>query len=246
MRRLGTVWSKAELLEVTQRRERLHKRIDSFNRNAVKYLQGIGQLHNIPEDIVPLNDEDSEEDEDPFRPSYEELFIGEPESRVLFLPSALGHEECLRLKLKRVMKKEIALRIGQANDALDGLHRGIGEKSFRFRGHLHYAKGNIESTRARSGIKLVGRRLNHHRRGYNFARRALIQLGAETEEDSTTYKEVSLVDLKASTVIYDITVPGQRNKNLAWFWSTHVVGDSMEDGIMTECKKPYVVRPDLR
>ena len=60
------MWSKTELLEVAQRQERLRKRVDVFNRSAVKYLQGIGQLQNIPEDITPLNDEDSDEEEDPF------------------------------------------------------------------------------------------------------------------------------------------------------------------------------------
>ena len=237
------MWSNAELLEVAQRRERLRKRVDVFNRSAVKYLQGIGQLQNIPGDIAPLNDEHSDEEEDPFRPSYKELFMGEPESRVLHLPSMLGEEECIRLKLGSIMRKEVALREGQANDALQGLRRGIGEKSFRFRGHLRFAKGNIEKTRARSGIKSVSRALNHQRRVYSFARRALISLGAESEEASETYKEVSLADLKASTVIYDINAPGKRNKNLAWFWSTHVMGNHTEDGVMTECKS-HISWPD--
>jgi hypothetical protein len=202
----------------------------------VKYLQGIGQLQNTPEDIAPLNDEGSDEEEYPFRPSYEELFIGEPESRVLHLPSILSQEECIQLKLQSIMGKEIALREGQANDALEGLRHGIGEKSFRFRGHLCYAKGNIESTQARSGIKSVSQALNHQRQVYSFERRALISLGAESEEESETYKEVLLADLKASMVICDIKAPGQRNKNLAWFWSTHVMGDHTEDSVMTECK----------
>jgi hypothetical protein len=112
----------------------------------VKYLQGIGQLQNIPEDIAPLNDEDSDEEEDPFRLSYQELFMGEPESQVLHVPSMLSQEECIWLKLQSIMRKEIALRKGQANDVLQGLHCGISEKSFRFREHLHYAKGIIKTT----------------------------------------------------------------------------------------------------
>ena len=206
------------------------------------HLQGIEQLQEIADDITPLTDEDSDNEDDSFRPTYEQLFIGEPESWVLLLPSTLGYEECVRLKLHRVVKKEIALREGQANDALHGLRQGIGEKSFRFREHLRHAKGNIQSTRARSGIQSVGRVVNHHRRVYGFARRALISLAAESEENSTTYKEVSLVDLKASSVIYNIKAPGQRNKNLAWFWSSHVLGEHTDDDVMTECEC-HTVRP---
>ena len=200
------------------------------------HLQGIGELQDLEDDIIPLSDEDSDEEDDPFRPTYEELFNGEPESFVLHLPSTLGYNECVHLKLHRYVKKEISLREGQANDALHGLRRGIGEKSFKYREDLRHAKGNIQSTRARSGIQSVGRVLNHHRRVYGFARRALISLGAESKKDSETYKEVSLADLKASSVIYDINAPGQRNKNLAWFWSSHIIGEATEDDVMTECK----------
>jgi hypothetical protein len=241
---LGHVWSKDDLLEVAQHWECLCKWVDAFNWSMVKYLQGIGQLQSMPEDIAPLNDEDSDKKEDPFWPSYKELFMGELESWVLHLPSMLGQEECIQLKLQSIMRKEIALREGQANDALQGLRHGIGEKSFRFQGHLHYAKGIMETTRAHSSIKKVGWALNLQQHVYSFAQRALILLGAESEEASETYKEVLLADMKASMVIYDINAPGQRNKNLAWFWSTHIMGNHMEDGVMTECKS-HIFLPDI-
>jgi hypothetical protein len=79
---------------------------------------------------------------------------------------------------------------------------------------------------------------------YSFVRRALISLGAKSKEDSERYKEVLLADLKASTVIYDIKAPGPRNRNLAWFWSTHIVGEHTEDSVMTKCKT-FLVLPDI-
>jgi hypothetical protein len=234
VRRQGGTWSRAQKLEVAQRRERLRSRIDSFNRAALSHLRGVDDGTQNADDISPLSDEDSEDEVDPFAPS-EELFTGEPEARALLLPSTVGYVQCHRLRLHKLIDKEIALREGQANDALEGLRSGIGEKSFRYRQHLRHAKGNIESTRARSGIQTVGRALNHHRRVYGFARRALIALAAETEDESTRYKPVTLADLQVSTVIYNTKAPGQRNKRLAWFWSSHVIGETEDTNAMTEC-----------
>ena len=101
-------------------------------------------MQDFADDIIPLSDEDSDNEDDPFQPTYEELFNGKLESWVLLLPLTLGYGECVRLKLQRFVRKEIALQEGQANDALQGLHCGIGEKSFRFWEHLRHAKGNIQ------------------------------------------------------------------------------------------------------
>ena len=88
------------------------------------HLQGIGELQDLEDDIIPLSDEDSDEEDNFFQPTYEELFNGKPESLVLHLPSTLGYNECVHLKLHRYVKKEISLQEGQANDALHGLRCG--------------------------------------------------------------------------------------------------------------------------
>jgi hypothetical protein len=236
VRRLGGMWSPANRLEVAKRRERLRARIDTFNRTGLMHLRHAEDIEEIPDNIKVLDDEASDDEEDPFLPSAEDLFTGEPELRPLFMPSTLGYEKCAQLKLQRVADKEIALREGQANDALDGLRSGIGEKSFRYRQQLRHAKGKIQSTRARSAIYTVGRELNHYRRVYGFARRALIALGAESAENSERYKPVLLRDLQTSTIIFDLNAPGQRNRRLAWFWSTPGLGEEAENNLLTECE----------
>lgn len=230
------MWSQANRLEVAKRRERLQARIETFNRTGLTHLRHAEDIEEIPDNIAVLDDEASDDEEDPFLPSATELFTGEPELRPLFMPSTLGYENCTRLNLQKVADKEIALRKGQANDALDGLRSGIGEKSFRYRQQLRHAKGKIQSTRARSAIHTVGRELNYHRRVYGFARRALIALGAESEEDSEQYKPVLLRDLQTSTIIFNLNAPGQRNNRLAWFWSALVLGEEAEEDLLTECK----------
>jgi len=200
------------------------------------HLHHAEDIEDIPDNIEVLDDEASDDEDDPFLPSTKELFTGEPELHLLFMPSTLGYEQCAQLKLQKVANKEIALWKGQANDALDGLRSGIGEKSFRYRQQLRHAKGKIQSTRARSAIHTVGRELNHHRRVYGFARRALIALGAESEENSEHYKPILLRDLQTSTIIFNLNAPGQRNQRLAWFWSTPVLGEEADDDLLTECE----------
>ena len=200
------------------------------------HLHHAEDIEDIPDNIEVLDDEASDDEDDPFLPSTKELFTGEPELHLLFMPSTLGYERCARLKLQKVADKEIALWKGQANDALDGLRSGIGEKSFRYQQQLRHAKGKIQSTRARSAIHTVGRELNHHRRVYGFARRALIALGAESEENSEHYKPILLRDLQTSTIIFNLNAPGQRNQRLAWFWSTPVLGEEADDDLLTECE----------
>jgi hypothetical protein len=134
--------------------------------------------------MIPLSDEDSDEENDPFWPTYEELFNGEPESLVLHLPLTLSYDKCVQLKLHRYVKNEISLQEGQANDALHGLHHGTGEKSFKYQEDLCHTKGNIQTTQARSGIQSVSQVLNHYRHIYGFAWCALISLSTASKKDS--------------------------------------------------------------
>ena len=170
IRRAQGLWSKSDKLELAKRRERLRSRIDAFNDTASSYLRGLHRVEDMVEEVSPLDDEATdEEEEQPFAPA-DECFTGEPETTVLLLPSSLGYDACVQLKLEAVMEKEIKLREGQANDALDGLRQGIGEKSFMFREHLRVAKGVQQTTRARSRIMAVDRTLTNHRCIYGFAR----------------------------------------------------------------------------
>ena len=165
-----------------------------------------------------MEDEQSDEEEDPFALTDSEM-TGEPETMMLLLPSSLGYDACIKLKLKAVMEKEIKLLEGQANDALHGLQQSIGEKSFMFREWLRFAKGIQQTTWARSRIMAVDQTLTHQQCVYGFAQQALITMGAEVEGETATYKPVTHLDLKASALIYNINEPGQGNAKRAWFWA---------------------------
>jgi hypothetical protein len=200
------------------------------------HLHHAEDIEDIPDNIEVLDDKASDDEEDPFLPSTKELFTGEPELCLLFMPSTLGYKQCARLKLQKVANKEIALRKGQANNALDGLCSGIGEKSFRYWQQLRHAKGKIQNTCARSEIHMVGWELNHYCQVYGFACQALIALGAESAENSEHYKPVLLRDLQTSTIIFNLNAPGRGNQWLAWFWSIPALGEEANVDLLTECE----------
>lgn len=195
------------------------------------------------DDVDKEVDDGDWSDEETDNKSPEELFdllgeetlflsVGYVENSALYLPSTLGREHCIAAKLKSIVKKEIELRIGQANDALQSLRLAIGQKSFLFRTQLRNAKSKTRKTKAWDDISAVGNTVSHHRRVYHCARKALIALGA-SKEIQAKYRIITSVDVKSSTAIVDPNARGQRNASLAWFWSA---GKTNADGaLMAEC-----------
>ena len=65
----------------------------------------------------------------------------------------------------------------------------------------------------------------------------MIELAAEGEGETPTYKPVTRADLKASAIVYNINEPGQRNTKLAWFWAMNgEEAQAAEGALMTECR----------
>jgi hypothetical protein len=237
IRRLHGLWSKADKLEIAKRRARLRSRIDAFNDMAPTFLRGLHRSDDLTEDSIGPDDEATDDEGDPFAPPDAESAAGEAELIALRLPSTLGRETCVKLKLMDIVEKEFSLRKGQANDALGGLRQSIGEKSFMYRENLRHATGTKQTTRARTRITAVDRTLTMHRCVYALARRALLKLAADSAAVSTEYQPVTRADLKASSIIYNINEPGSRHSKLAWFWSTNEINSEAAEGrLLTECK----------
>jgi hypothetical protein len=237
IRRLHGLWSKADKLEIAKRRARLRGRIDAFNDVAPMFLRGTHRLEDLKDDMIALDDEATDDEDDPFAPPDLESYVGEAELIALRLPSTMGRDICLKLKLNDIIDTEFSLRKGQANDALGGLRQSIGEKSFMYRENLRPAKGIKQTTRARSRITAVDRTLTMHRCVYALARRALLRLAADSATISAEYQPVTRADLKASSIIYNISEPGSRHSKLAWFWSTNEVNSEAAEGeLLTECE----------
>jgi hypothetical protein len=217
----------------------MQKKIDSFHAQAVGFL-GPEATQEFDDYESSSSDSDSKSDD---RPMYfiEDSPEWTPETICLMFPSTYGRAARGRLAMESVTEAEIQLRIGQANDALQGIRMEIGRKSFLFLNTLRVAKSKTRKTRAWDSIHKVNDSIYYHRKVYNVARKALQALDADPDILSK-FKVLKPEDLEASTVISEPNARGQRNKSLAWFWSMDVQADTQDNQLMTECEQhPSVI-----
>ncbi|KAG2127671.1 hypothetical protein DEU56DRAFT_758558 [Suillus clintonianus] len=210
-----------QLLRVARCRDKLHTQITSFLEMAPTYL-GVevdvndpdapvnnvhNSLHDHGEDYSDLDD-DQNPDPDPLDTS-----IFQPELTVIPLPSNIGEVRCRELGLTNLMKEEIALREGQANDALHAIRVHLGDKALIFRNTVRSAKSQASSTRAWTRVRSVETAVNLNAKIPSFEK-----------------------DLKASSAVANPNACGQRDTTLSWFWSLDVQGDTSGNDWMTECR----------
>lgn len=226
---------------MTQKQAALGQRISKHHSDARLYVPAgaIAAFFDTPKPVHSvddgwLDDEDSDE-EDPPMPPVSDAQTAFPENRSILLPSNLSRVDQKRFGLKELGKKELSLREGQANDALQAIRLGIGEKSFRFRNNLRQARSKGAKTRAWTLINNAAKKLQHHRLIYRQAREAMIQLGALKLVDKT-YKELSQDDMRTSTAVQETNARGQRNAELSWIWRTEGLFTGGEDAFVIECE----------
>lgn len=186
-----------------------------------------------------FDEEDPDDPDEPFPFSFVYTPAGAedhtlPEFRPLLLPSNISSNERAELCLDTLASKEMALRQGQANDALQAIRLGIAEKSFRFRNQLRPANSKGAKTRAWTLINNAGKKLQQHRLIYLRARQAMITLGA-SQALLETYKELSNSDMNTSTAVQHSNARKQRNAELSWIWRTPGVFAGDEDTLVMEC-----------
>ncbi|KAG1863518.1 hypothetical protein DFJ58DRAFT_724933 [Suillus subalutaceus] len=141
-RRGAATWL-ATGLTIEESQVSLSRDITSFLEMAPTYL-GVDVDVNDPEFPVivrnSLNDNyedysDIDEDQNP-GPDIHDASIFQLELTVIPLPSNIGEVRCRELGLTNLMKEEIALREGQANDALHAIRVHLGDKAVIFRNTL--------------------------------------------------------------------------------------------------------------
>src|SRR4051812_42037192 len=210
--------------EITLQRKRqiLDKRIENHQHESEKFMsaQAVDALSD-PADGNPEAWDTDDDEEDPLKKSVETptnnvrgqfTYSIDPthttvvstltEKKPIFLPSSTGHEKCIKLGLQGLVKTELALREGQANDALYSIKLLIGEKSFCFRKNLRNAKSKTQKTWSWSGIHSAHKKLKQQRAIYRTAQNAMKHLGASTEL-LAHYRELKKGDTNASTAIVE-------------------------------------------
>jgi hypothetical protein len=181
---------------------------------------------------------DFDEDQNP-GPDVHDASIFQPELTVIPLPSNIGEVRCRELGLTNLMKEEIALREGQANDALHAIRVHLGDKAVIFRNTVRSAKSQASSTRAWTQVRSVETAVNLNASIYSKCRSQLAKL--PDHDLLTKYLPLKKEDLKASSVVADPNARGQRDITLSWFWSLDVQGDTSGNDWMTECECPVLL-----
>jgi hypothetical protein len=97
--------------------------------------------------------DDEERDEDAEEDEYEDDSNGSfPEDVTLWMPSYIGAPCLKEAGLEDLMKEEVQLHIGQANDSLEKLRTHLGHKSILYRMNFRSSSSVRTDTRSKQDI----------------------------------------------------------------------------------------------
>lgn len=182
--------------------------MESCSRKAVKYLTSEVVEACQPTNITLENDNEEWLSEDG----------SDPESHSLLLPSSVPNGEWTNFtRLGPLLEKELKLREGQANDALQKLKESLSSLAWQFKRNVRNALGNRTSSRAWDGVHKLNREIQIYRSIYNRSRSIMIKIKGVADVNGR-YPVITKEHCRASTVIAEPNARGQSNTELAWFW----------------------------
>lgn len=182
---------------------------------------------------VLLDTDDLPSDVDIF---YESTEI---EKYSIAMPSSLSADKRDERSLQKAVESEVQLRVGQCNDALQGIRMAIGKKAFIYVSDVRKAKNQKGKTKSYDAIKVAHKALQHQAQLYRSSRKALRDLGAD-EDILQKFQMLQTSQLSTRDTFLDVTERGQKHLNLPWFWNLDVEGDSEDNGRMEECTGDYI------
>lgn len=235
IRRLPLNHTPTQNVDILQKRQKLHTRIAKFNQMAELFMSNLDievtfshqddPAFCLEEKGESLDDEDQERafwgalvDEDAEEDGYEdgpnESF---PEDLTLWMPSYIGASGLKEAGLEDLVKKEVQLRIGQANDNLDKLRTHLGHKSILYRMNFRSSTSVRTDTRSKQDIRRVALKITRDVRGYHRARESLFRLKA-SQDILKNYQLIKPNELGVSKDITEENRLGQSSDILPWFW----------------------------
>ena len=255
MRKIGAHPTADQQKDIALKQARLQERVDTFQRHAANILQAAGDPWDsaLVRETYSAEFDGINEGED----SDEHSSLAEERGQVqtmvnfstdasidaeyipLHLPSCFGRNWCNGNAAEDLAEAELRLREGQLNDSLHHIRIALGHKSFLFRHDIRPAHTQRLKTCTWAGVHAVESTVQHHARVYIRGRKAMVDLGADTNL-LDRYKVLRRQDLSVKTSVIAPQVRGQRNKSLPWFWTMDVrrdtdVGEWMEDCTLSFC-----------
>lgn len=235
----GRYPSRAEKIDIAARRDRLRARIDRFHQDAAKYFDD-NFLNYLEGDApaIPFHQENQIGDPIftavPIPTAHGETQGGQPERSRLALPSSLPTDYFQSRGLQTLRDQELALRRGQAHDALQAICLAIGQKSFQFTTNMRHVDPNPSVTRPMAAIQALGRTISAHRRVYARCRTAMQALDIPGADLITTYRVIEDADVKTDTSIEEPNERGAAREKLSWIFTVFRAHSSGPD-YLQEC-----------
>jgi hypothetical protein len=227
-----TTTQKADIL---QKQQRLQTRIAKFNQTAQLFMStldiDVTFTHEDDPAFCPekkgetLDDEEKEGafsenlvTDDAEENGYEDdLNEGFPEDLTLWMPSYIGFSGLKEAGLEDLVKEEIQLRVGQANDSLEKLRTHLGHKSILYRMNFRSSSSVRTDTRSKQDIRRVALKITRDVRSYHRARKSLFRLEA-SQDILQKYQLVKPDELGLNKDITEENRFGQSSDILPWFW----------------------------
>ena len=239
---MGRYPTRAQRKDIAERRDRIRVRVERFQEAATAYYDDRGPTFLQGESLqVPFHDD--VEFGEPAVPPLEAFRSPEgipPENLKLALPSSFTSDYLDSLGLHALRDKELQLRRGQANDALQAIRVLIGQKSFQFTSNMRNVDPAAAVTRPREAIHALGRTIAAHRRVYARCRVAMIVLQMLPDELGKTYQIILDSDIKTDTSIQEPNAPGSARQKLSWIFTSFQAQTNSSD-FLEECMYFYIL-----
>jgi hypothetical protein len=243
-------------IKLHEERRLLQKKLKAFQEMGSQFLQGFENNISLPrtekekaaddiddyfnelEEDVDMGEgsDDGDGDDDDEGNDEDDDGILEPESTEIPFPSSIGHDTWIKQGLSKLLiKQELQLREGQANESLENIRISLGNKALLLRTRHHGEKEQAHETRSWAAIHRESGVLQRHVRTYCRAYTAMNCLGSVKH-----YQPITKKDLAVNADITEENRFGQKNFKLAWFWR---VGGNLPDqpasSWMEECECPF-------
>ncbi|KAI6161829.1 hypothetical protein EDD17DRAFT_1480227 [Pisolithus thermaeus] len=227
LHQLPSPMSARQEVKTSEKRQRLSSRIEKFHSTGQAFLKGLeidGAF--IPQDDPAFCAQEDQEKEDGEFWEDDDTVLEAPDEEVqelaselmsIWMPSSIGAAKLMEIGLHDLLKEEMELRIGQANDCLDQLQTDLGSKAMLYRQNFRTANSTREGTRTKKEIQKVVVRINKHVRSYQRARKAILRLDLN-DNIGEKFKEIQPEDLAVSKEVTEENGFGQGVSKMAWFW----------------------------
>ncbi|KIM70529.1 hypothetical protein SCLCIDRAFT_18643 [Scleroderma citrinum Foug A] len=179
-------------------------------------------------DLIGLQEGHTDEDD-----TFITVSPGNAEGAILPLPSYIGLPHCGAWGLNCLIKQELQLHQGQANDALHEIQLSLADKAMLYRTDVRHGRNYTMTSRTWKKVADLDATVTRHTAVYHRCRKQMVALGADSSI-LDQYQPLDKKDLIVSTTVTEPNARGHRHDSLAWFWTMDIPKDTNRNDWMSE------------